>query len=121
MTAHGLATIYHAIGGNGCAVGSSHRILSSKYLKSLRSYIEKHSDEAASWPGGFRVFERISKSKQYAFGFNGLANLTGFADPSNGLSVAVMVNQLSDRPVTTGAMLGEIFTELRLSPLKWPG
>ena len=81
----------------------------------------KHSDEAASWPGGFRVFERISKSKQYAFGFNGLANLTGFADPSNGLSVAVMVNQLSDRPVTTGAMLGEIFTELRLSPLKWPG
>ena len=121
MTAHGLATIYQALVGNGSTAGSSNRILSSKYLKLLRSYVEKNHNDPSRYPGGFRVFNHASKLKHSAFGFNGLANLTGFADPSNGLSVAVMVNQLSDRPVTTGAIISDIYDELRLPPVRWPG
>ena len=118
FSAYGLATIYAALAHDGSVHGR--RVLSADYTARLKREVEKAPHQKESWPLGFRKFRHAGRAKVSAFGFNGISNLTGLADPATGTSVAIMVNQVSPKPTATASLLHEVCSELKSGEIVWP-
>ena len=120
FSAFGLATIYAALANDGSVHGR--RVLSAEYVARLKRDVEKAPHQKETWPMGFRKFRHEGRPKVGAFGFNGISNLAGLADPATNTAMAVMVNQVSPNPVATASLLAEITSEMKGGgALVWPG
>lgn len=114
FTAGALAVIYGALGGNGSLVHQG-RVLSEEYCRNLQREIASY-DGRSPWPCGFRRFQVVpdgdTASVGRAFGFVGLMNSIGYCDPEDGLSVAVVVNQLSENGDAAAELLSTVSSVL---------
>ena len=119
FSAYGLATVYALLAGDGSINGR--RILSADYTAKLKKSIQKAPYLRETWPSGFRKFRHVGRKGVTAFGFNGISSCTGFADPTTGTSVAIMVNQVSPKPVAASELIREISEEMKQGGMVWPG
>jgi len=118
-TATGLATMYAALAGDGSLPGQG-RILSAEYCHRLQSDIASSNEQGLWWPKGFRRFKVASSSSnplpvQRGFGFPGLFNNMAYCDPAEGLSVAILVNQLDKHGTAGKELLGTIAEVLEVA------
>jgi len=119
-TARGLATMYAALASDG-ALPTQGRILSAGYCRRLQAEIESaETPPGGLWPNGFRRMKVASSSSNNSevlrgFGFPGLFNNMAYCDPAEGLSVAVLVNQLDTHGTAAKEILDVVASELAVS------
>jgi len=111
-TATGLATMYAALANDGALPGQG-RVLSAAYCCRLQEEIAACKEEGLWWPSGFRRFKVASSASNpvsvpRGFGFPGLFNNMAYCDPAEGLSVAILVNQLDTQGTAAKALLGTV-------------
>ena len=118
FTALGLARIYQALLSPG-------ELLSKQYLKNIHdecvAVAEENTSQKANaaaqkgtppydpprkWPLGFSAM--TNTAGQGLMGFPGLFNDIGYCDPTNGMAVAVLVNQLDLDAQSTRELLREV-------------
>jgi len=123
-TARGLASVYGALANDGAIAGQG-RVLSADYCRRLQAEIAS-SEEPGLWPSGFRRMAVASSANDTAavlrgFGFPGLYNNMAYCDPVEGLSVAILVNQLDTRGTAAKQILSTIAEVLGTAPHTWDG
>lgn len=109
-TAFGMATLFDALAGDGSVDGRG-RILSETYCRQLQSDLrEGVSDELGrtAWPHGFRQLRSSDDrgSRTDAFGIaGGRGSCVAFCDPRANLTVAMLSNQICEKPVALKAIM----------------
>lgn len=115
-TAAGLAAVYGALAHGGAVESARGPILDPYQVDDLHRDFEAARDAAGDGPASPLGFSRYGLERagatRHAFGHAGLGQMFAFADPEDGLGVAVLVNQISPEPVAADAALACLLAEL---------
>ncbi|KAH8052654.1 hypothetical protein JL720_14893 [Aureococcus anophagefferens] len=115
-TAAGLAAVYGALSHGGAVESGRGPILDPYQVDDLHRDFEAARDAAGDGPASPLGFSRYGLERagatRHAFGHAGLGQMFAFADPEDGLGVAVLVNQISPEPVAADAALACLLAEL---------
>ncbi|KAK7254358.1 hypothetical protein SO694_00009475 [Aureococcus anophagefferens] len=115
-TAAGLAAVYGALAHGGAVESGRGPILDPYQVDDLHRDFEAARDAAGDGPASPLGFSRYGLERagatRHAFGHAGLGQMFAFADPEDGLGVAVLVNQISPEPVAADAALACLLAEL---------
>mmetsp|Transcript_121275 Transcript_121275/g.213821 ORF Transcript_121275/g.213821 Transcript_121275/m.213821 type:complete len:984 (-) Transcript_121275:57-3008(-) len=117
-TARGLATMYSALAFDGAIPGKG-RVLSQSYCRRLQAEVAS-AQGPDLWPCGFRRMKVATSADNRnevlrGFGFPGLYNNMAYADPAEGLGVAILVNQLDTEGIAAREVLETIARVLRVA------
>jgi CubicO group peptidase (beta-lactamase class C family) len=108
--------VYGALAHGGAVESARGPILDPYQVDDLHRDFEAARDAAGDGPASPLGFSRYGLERagatRHAFGHAGLGQMFAFADPEDGLGVAVLVNQISPEPVAADAALACLLAEL---------